>query len=93
MHAIYAAVLALAATCASAASTSTGPHASATFKLRASSVGTDDLRGWPIQHAHVSAGEDLLILQRPTAFTASDAFLNGTLRQDKNDMQRLAFGE
>ena len=63
------------------------------FGLRAYSTRTQDLKGWPVQNAHITAGINYLTVERPSANAPDHAFLNGTEKMQQNHKARLAFRE
>lgn len=80
---IVSAVLALA----------TSALADTGFTLHAFSTRSKDLVHWAVVNAHVGAGQNVLTVQRPTAYQSDVAVLKGTERQKRNQKGRLQFGE
>ena len=63
------------------------------FTLHAFSTRSKDLVHWAVVNAHVGAGQNVLTVQRPTAYESDPAVIKGTERQKRNQKGRLQFGE
>jgi hypothetical protein len=87
MHFITAATFALSA--ASTALSAVLPGGAEVFQLHAS--GNDALEGWAVLTAHVGAGTDAIVIQRPLAYTSTRAILTGTKAQEKKGEEILSF--
>ena len=61
------------------------------FGLYAFSTRSDNIRAWPVLNAHVGANDNVLTIERPSAYSADRAFIKGTDEQKHDQVARLAF--